>query len=142
MLLIHRPVYTTTTATTTTITTTATSVLMPLSRLAEVDNFCFNLLSPLLSIIRILSSQAISFQILYALFQRFPWSTLLPFPSYFNVHNLTYRELISPGMIRLYHTVDGFELSYPWSLKYHPPYHEKYQSTPHQPVSPNKSSWS
>ena len=26
----------------------------------------------------------------YALFSRFPWSTLLPFPSYFKLHNLTY----------------------------------------------------
>ena len=64
---------------------------MLLSRLAEVSNFCSNLLSPVLSTVRILSSQAISFQILlYALFPRFPWSTLLPFPSYFNFPNLTY----------------------------------------------------
>ena len=64
---------------------------MPLSRLAGVGNFCFNSLSLFLSIVRILSSQAISFQILlYALFPRFPWSTLLPFPSYFKLHNLTY----------------------------------------------------
>ena len=64
---------------------------MLLSRLAEVGNFCFNSLSPFLSIVRILSSQAISFQILlYALFPQFPWSTLLPFPSYFNFHEFTY----------------------------------------------------
>ena len=64
---------------------------MPLSRLAGVSNFCSNSLSPFLSIVRILSSQAILFQILlYALFPRFPWSTLHPFPSYFNFHNLTY----------------------------------------------------
>ena len=43
--------------------TTATSVLI------WVGNFCLNLLSPFLSIVCILSSQAISFQILlYALF--------------------------------------------------------------------------
>ena len=67
---------------------------MPLSRLAGVSNFCCNSLSPFLSIIRILSSQAILFQILlYALFPQFPWSTLLPFPSYFNFHNLTYLEI-------------------------------------------------
>ena len=72
-------------------TTTATFVLMPLSWLAGVGNFCFNAPSSFLSIVRILSSQAISFQILlYALFPRFPWSTLLSFPSYFNFHNLTY----------------------------------------------------
>ena len=63
---------------------------MPLSQLAGVGNFCFNSLSPFLSIVRIRCSQAILFQILfYALFLRFPWSTL-PFPSYFNFHNLTY----------------------------------------------------
>ena len=43
------------------------------------------------SIVCILSSQAISFQIfLYALFPRFPWSTLLSFPWYFMLHDLTY----------------------------------------------------
>ena len=70
---------------------TTTSVLMPLSRLARVGNFCSNLLLPFPSILHILSSQVILFQILlYALFPRFPWSTLLPFPSCFNFHNLTY----------------------------------------------------
>ena len=92
--------------------TTTTSVLMPLSRLAGVSNFCSNSLSPFLSIVRILSSQAISSQILlYALFPRFPWSTLLPFPSYFDFHNLTYL-----GMDVSTHDMtippDGFELSY------------------------------
>ena len=37
-------------------TTTATSVLMPLSRLAGVGNFCCNSLSPFLSVVLILSS--------------------------------------------------------------------------------------
>ena len=59
---------------------------MPLSRVAGVSNFCSKSLSPFLSIVRILSFQAISFQILlYALFPRFLWSTLLPFPSYINI---------------------------------------------------------
>ena len=72
-------------------TTATTSVLLPLSRLTGLGNFCFSLLSPFLSIVRILSSQATSFQILlYALFPRFLWSTLLPFPSYFKLHNFTY----------------------------------------------------
>ena len=63
---------------------------MPLSRLAGVSNFCCNSLLPFLSIVCILSFQAISFQILlYALFPQFSWSILL-FPSYFNFHNLTY----------------------------------------------------
>ena len=74
-------------------TTTATSVLMSLSRLAGVGNFCFNMLSPFHSIVRILSSQAISFQIfLYAHFPRFPWSILLSFPWYFMLHDLTFHD--------------------------------------------------
>ena len=64
---------------------------MSLSRLVGVGNYSFNLLSPFLSIVCILSSQAILFQILlYALFTQFPWSTLLLFPSYFKFHNLAY----------------------------------------------------
>ena len=60
-------------------------------QLAGVSNFCSNLLSRFLSIVRIFSSQAISFQILlYALFPWLPWSVLLHFPSYFNFHNLKY----------------------------------------------------
>ena len=76
---------------TTATTTTKLPVLMPLCRLARVGNFGFNSLSPFLSIVRILSSQVISFQILlYTLFPQFIWSTLLPFPSYFKLHNLMY----------------------------------------------------
>ena len=64
---------------------------MPLSWLAQVFNFCFNLCLLFLSIVRFLSSQAISCQIfLYALFPRFSWSTVLIFHSYFKLHNLTY----------------------------------------------------
>ena len=64
---------------------------MPLSRLARVGNFCFNILSPFHSMAPILSSQAISFQIfLYVLFPQFPWSTLLSFPWCFMLHDLTY----------------------------------------------------
>ena len=67
--------------------TTTTPILVPLSRLARVGNFCFNLLSLFHSIVRILSFQAISFQILlYALFPRFTYSTLLPF----KFHNFTF----------------------------------------------------
>ena len=52
---------------------------------------CSNLLLPFLLIIHILYSEAILLKILpYTLFPRFLWSTLLPFPSYFNLHNLTY----------------------------------------------------
>ena len=63
------------------LTTTTTSVLIPLSWLVGVVNFCFNFLSPSLSIVRILSSPVISFQIvlmhcshdfLSRLFFRFP----------------------------------------------------------------------
>ena len=75
----------------TTTTTTITSVLMPVSRLAGVSSFCSNLLSPFLSIVRILSFPVISFQIfVHALSPRFPWPTIFPFPSYFNFHNLAY----------------------------------------------------
>ena len=67
---------------------------MSLSQLVGVGNFCFNMLSPFHLIIRILSSQAISFQIfLYALFPQFPWSTLLSllsFPWYFMLHDVMY----------------------------------------------------
>ena len=64
---------------------------MSLFRLVGVSNFCSNSLSPFLSIVHILSFQAILFKILlYALFPRFPWLNLLPFPSYFNFHNFTF----------------------------------------------------
>ena len=67
------------------------SALMPLFWLAGVSNFCSNLLLSFLSIVCILSFQPISFQILlYAIFPQFPRLTLLPFPSYFNFHKLTY----------------------------------------------------
>ena len=62
--------------------------LMSLFELARVGNFCFNLLEPVITIVFILSSQGIFQIILYALFLRFPWSILLPFPSYLNFHNL------------------------------------------------------
>ena len=80
--------------------------------LAGVRNFCSNSPSPFLSIVHILSFQAISFQILlYALLSRFPCSTLLPFPSYFNFHNLTYLG-IDVSMHDYDHTTaDSFELS-------------------------------
>ena len=67
---------------------------MPLFQLAGVENFCFNLLLQFLSIVCILSSQAILFQIfLHALFPQFPLSTLLPFTNYFKLHNLMYLEV-------------------------------------------------
>ena len=70
---------------------TPTTILMPLSQLARVDNFCFNSLLPFRSILHILSFQAILFQILlYTLFPWFSWLTLLPFPGFFMLHNLTY----------------------------------------------------
>ena len=75
---------------------------MPLSRLAGVSNFCSSSLALFFSIIRILSFQAISFQLLlYALFPWFPWSTLLSFSSCFNFHNLT--QLMSSRMTWPYH---------------------------------------
>ena len=67
---------------------------MSLYWLGGVGNICSNYLSPYLSIVRILFCQIISFQILLnPLFPQFHWSSLLPFPSYFNFHNLTYLEI-------------------------------------------------
>ena len=95
---------------------------MPLSRLAGVSNFCSNSLSPSLSIVRILSFQAISYQIpLYALFPRFPWLNLLPFPSYFNYHNLkylgidvsTYDITIPPPTALNYHILNLYNSTHP-----------------------------
>ena len=75
--------------TTKTATTATTFVLMPLSRLARVGNFWFNLLFPFLLIVPVLFSNAISFWILlYALFAQFPWSNLF-FTSCFKIFNLT-----------------------------------------------------
>ena len=70
---------------------TTTSLLIPLSWLVGIGNFCFNLLSSFLSIVYILSCQSIWFRIvLYAFFLQFPWSTFLPFPSYLKLHDLMY----------------------------------------------------
>lgn len=75
--------------TTKTAKTATTFVLMPLSRLARVGNFWFNLLFPFLLIVPVLCFNAISFRILlYALFRQFPWSNLF-FTSYFKIFNLT-----------------------------------------------------
>ena len=52
-------------------TTTTALILMLLSHLAGVSNYCSNSLSPFLLIVRIFSSQAILFQIL--LYSLFPW---------------------------------------------------------------------
>ena len=70
---------------------------MLLSRLGQVVLIvCSDSLFPFFSIVCIFSSQAIAFQILlYTLFPRFPWSTLLPFPRYFNFHNLAYLGTLS-----------------------------------------------
>ena len=84
---------------------------MTLSQLAGVGNS----LSSFLLIVRILSSQAILFQILlYKLFSRFFWSSLLPFFCYFKLHNLTYLGIdvsthdvtIIPETALNYHFVD------------------------------------
>ena len=122
-------------------TTTITSVLMPLSRLAGVGNFCSNFLSQFLSFVRIFSSQAISFRILlYALFPQFLWSTFIPFLCYISFHNFTYLEIDVSTHDHHHTTADDFELSYPQSSQQHPSYHEEHQSTPYQPVSPHTSS--
>ena len=80
------------------------AVLILLSHITGASNFCSNLFLPFLSTVRILSSEAILFQIhLHALFPRFPWSTLLYFPSCFNIHNLMIWELMFPRMASSYH---------------------------------------
>ena len=120
-------------------TITSTSVLMRLSRLAGTGNFGSSSLSPFLSIVLILPSQAVSFQIfLYAFFPDFPWSTLLTFPCYFKIHNLTYLWISTHYMTIPLQTA----LSYPRSSQQHPPCPEEHQSRPYQPVSPNTSSLS
>ena len=118
------------------------SVLMLLSRLAGAGNFYFNSFLPFLSVVSVLSCQAMSFQILFCeLFPRFPWSTFFLFPSYFNFSSsITSRicELMSPHMTWPY-TGDSFEL-YPRFSQQHPSYpknisrHPINQSYPtHQP---------
>ena len=96
------------------------SVSMTLSQLAGVGNS----LPSFLSIVRILSSQAILFQILlYKLFPRFSWSTLLPLSCYFKLHNLTYLGIdvsthdvtIIPETALNYHFVD-LHITHPTTL--------------------------
>ena len=74
---------------------------MPLQRLARVGNFWFNSLSPFLSIVHILSSQAILFQILlYAHLLDRPFFLFPVIPS-----SITLRicKLVSPRIIWPYH---------------------------------------
>ena len=105
---------------------------MPLPRPAGVYKFYFNLLSPFLSIVGILSSQTISLQVLLyaALFSRFLWSTLLYFPSYFKLHSLTYLGvdistddmIIPPQTAFHYHIFDLHNNSHliPKNISQHP----------------------
>ena len=87
---------------------------MPLFCLVGAGNFRFISLLPFFSIVGILSVQAISSQILYTFFPRFPWWTFLHFPSYFNFSNLTYLRIdvfthdmtIPPKMVLNYHILD------------------------------------
>ena len=113
---------------------------MPLSRLDDVRNFCFNSLSPFLSIVSILSSQPISFRILLL------WSILLPFPSYFNFHNFTYLGIndsthgmtILPQTTLNYHYIDLHNSTHPimrnisrHSIKQPHPIHHPDHTMPH-----------
>ena len=105
--------------------TTSKSVLMSLSRLAGVGNVYFNSLSPFLSIVHILSFEAISFQILfYAFFSRFPWSTFFLFPVILSTITSPIFELMSPRMT----------LSYNPIKQSHPTYHPD-----HTTVHPKRS---
>ena len=83
--------------------TTTSTILMSLSQLVGVNNFCFSLLSPFLLIILILSSWAIMFQILLYTILRFPWLTLLPFPVISTSMTSCICELMSRHMTWRYH---------------------------------------
>ena len=124
-------------------TITIASLLMPLSWLVGIGNFCFNLFSSFLSIVCIFSSQSILFQIvLYAFFPQFPWSTVLPFPpfpSYLKLH------VFGSWCLNRWHNhtiVHDFKLSYVGFSQQHWPYPEEHQSTLYWPVSPQASYWS
>ena len=85
----------------------------------------------MLSIECILRSQAISFQILlYRLFLWFPLPILLPFLSYFKLHNLMYWGSDILVNDKNHTTTDSFALSYLWSLQQDPPYPKEHQPTP------------
>ena len=94
----------------------------------------------MLSIECILHSQAISFQILlYRLFLWFPLPILLPFPSYFKLHNLMYwgsdilvnDKTIPPQTALHYHIFDLCSKT-----------HHILKNISQHPLSPHKSSWS
>ena len=97
----------------------------------RVGKICFNLLLPFLSIVWILSFQAIFFQILlHAHFPWLPWSTLLPFPIYFKFHKPTYwrvdvsmDDLTIPLQTALnYHIFDLYSNTHPIpkNISWHP----------------------
>ena len=113
------------------------SVLMPLPQPDKIDNFCFNLVLPFLSIICMLFSQAISLHILlYAIFPQFSFVNLSHFSSQlFQVPS--HHAFASWCIDRWYDhtTTESFELSYLWSSQQHLPYLKDYQSTHYQPFS-------
>ena len=120
--------------------TATTSVLISLFRLTEVSNFCSNSLSPFLLMVHILSSQAISFQIFFNHSSTISFSTLIPFPSYFNFHNLMYlgTNIFTHDMIIPSQTALNYHIARSSTL--HSPYPKEHQSTPYKPVSPHTSS--
>ena len=111
--------------------TTTSTILMSLSQLVGVNNFCSSLLSTFLLIILILSSWAIMFRILLYTILRFPWLALLPFPVVSTSMTSCICELVSRHMTWWYHA-DSFEWSYPQSSEKHQSYHKEHQSTPYQ----------
>ena len=122
---------------------TITSILMPLSQLASVSNFCSNSLSPIFSIVSTLPSQVTLFQILfYVFFPQFPWLIFLPLSVISTSITSCIWKLIFPCMTWSYTTADGFELSYFQSAQQYSPYHEEYQSTPYKQASPHTLPWS
>ena len=95
---------------------------MPLFRLAGVGNFCFSLLSPFLSIMRILSSQAILFEILLprSPFDFLRWSFFFSssyfYLKYFGVDGLI-DDMIIPLQTALnYHIFDIHNNTHPKNI--------------------------
>ena len=77
---------------------------MPLTRLVGVSNFYSDSLSPFLSILRILSSQSMSFQILlYGLFHDFLGRPFFFFPIISTSITSRIWEFVSPRMTWPYH---------------------------------------
>ena len=116
------------------------SVLMLLSRLAGAGNFYFNSFLPFLSVVSVLSCQAMSFQILFCeLFPGFPWSTFFfsQLFQFFKLHNLTCLGINVSTHNMTIHRRQLWIISSVFTTT--PILSKEYQSTPYQPVLPHTS---